>query len=197
MALGDITLGLDPAYGIRKHPGVAVLRDGVLIAAAALELPWKYYRDLDLGARVDAIAISTVAWFRNFVPVAHPFFQGSDKPNRLTLVWEWPQVYGVGKSRVDPNDLPPLAALGSAVTRDLRPDVIITPKPREWQAGTSKNTEGPAWDCSRGSKLRARLTPEELALIPDSHDAIDAVCLALHATPRALAIPRRVFPGAT
>lgn len=193
----DVILGLDPAYGMRKHPGVAVVSNERLIAAAAVVIPSSIARDHDLGSRVHKIADFVVAWFRHFVPYPHPFFGGSDKPKSLTLVWEWPQVYGVGKSRVDPNDLPPLAALGNAVARDMRPDVIVTPKPREWQAGTSKNVDGPAWDCTRGAKLRTRLMPEELALIPESHDAIDAVCLALHPTSRALAVQRRVYPGAS
>ncbi len=182
----ELSLGLDPAYGKGKRPGVAVALDGRLLLADGLEVPGKV-TDLELGARVDKIAEMVACWFTLWAIPRIERHAG----DTLTLVYEWPQVYGVGTSRGDPNDLPPLAALGAAVARELRPNRIVTPKPREWQGGTSKNLAEPK-NSSRFKRLAALIPPAELELIPDDHDAIDAACLALHVTPAALALPRRV-----
>lgn len=184
----EVSLGLDPAYGKGKHPGVAAAIDGILVAAEAIKVPRRLGDELDLGARVHAYADLVSLWFRMLMERRWIQPACGDK---VTLVYEWPQVYGVGHSRGDPNDLPPLAALGAAVARDLKPNRIVTPKPREWQGGTSKNLDAPK-DSSRYKRIAAIITPAELALIPDDHDAIDAACLALHVTPSALARPRRV-----
>lgn len=182
----ELSLGLDPAYGKGKHPGVAVALDGRLLLAQGIKVPGKV-TELELGARVDAIAELVVNWFRLYALPRIDRHAG----DTLTLVYEWPQIYGVGVSRVDPNDLPPLAALGAAVARDLRPNRIVTPLPREWQGGTSKNLKEPR-DSSRYKRIAAIIPASELIVIPDDHDAIDAACLALHVTPSALALPRRV-----
>lgn len=180
-----VSLGLDPAYGKNKRPGVAVAVDGRLTAVSSIRVPGRVAEEHDLGARVNVIADLVVAWFVD----KYTILRGAG--DTLELVYEWPQIYGVGTSRVDPNDLPPLAALGAAVARDLRPTSIVTPKPREWQGGTSKNLDEPK-NSSRYKRIAAIITPAELELIPDDHDAIDAACLALHVTPSALALPRRV-----
>lgn len=186
----ELSLGLDPAYGKGKRPGVAAVLDGRLIAVDSIKVPGKVSAEPDLGARIDAIAELVGTWFRMIAVEGRVRRACGD---RITLVYEWPQIYGVGSSKGDPNDLPGLAALGAAVARELRPNRVVTPKPREWQGGTSKNLDAPK-DSSRYKRLAAILKdrPGELALIPDDHDAIDAVGLAFHVTPSALALPRRV-----
>ncbi len=175
-------VGLDPSI---RSPGLAVIRDGVLVAALRVKLSAATLAIEDHGERVKAVAAEIAYWIRNNV--------GHD-PEGVTLVYEWPQIYGPGKSTGDPKDLIALAAIGASVEGRLAStfDKIITPKPRQWTAGTSKNTKGPAWDCTRGRRLQAILTPAEFALVPAQHDAIDAACLALFPTGRALHVPRRV-----
>ncbi len=182
-------IGLDPAL---NSCGLAIVRDGELVAAVRMISDAKLIR-LPIGARCDEVAARLVHWLNGaWVHVDRD----------VTLVYEWPQIYSVGKSKGDPNDLLALAAIGAAVARALPATLgcrinILTPTPREWQGGTSKSIKGDPWISTRGYKLKARLTPAEIERIPNSHDAIDAVGLALHATDRALAIQRRVYPGAS
>ena len=75
---------------------------------------------------------------------------------------------------------------------------ILTPTPAEWIGQLSKvcpacrgkakkkcsECRGSAWETPRGRRIRSRLTPAELALVPDQNDAIDAVGLGLYALGR-------------
>lgn len=178
-------VGLDPSI---RSPGLAVNVNGVLRLAVRLKLSKETLALEDWGMRVDAVAIECVAWVQQM--------ERWCEATTSAVVYERPQIYGVGKSTGDPNDLIALAAIGAAVARELRgrpcPDIKIhAPLPREWQGGTKKRITGDAWDCTRGAKLRVRLTAAELAIVEGTHDAIDAACLALHTTPRALAKRRR------
>lgn len=173
-------LGLDPSI---NSPGLSLVVDDVLLIAVRLRLTAATLAIEERGARTNAVAMECASWCKCIAPGC-----SVDR-----VVYEWPQIYGVGKSKGDPNDLIALAAIGAAVARDLdmSSSEIITPLPREWQAGTKKRLTGNAWDCTRGAKLDARLTREERANVENLHDAIDAACLALHPTERALAKRRR------
>lgn len=181
---GDL-VALDP--GVRS-PGIALFRAGILVAAKRLK---GCTRTKDQpGARWLRVAHIAAAWCTTVK--AYP----------RTLVYEKPQIYGVGKSEVDPNDLIGLVGIGSAFAGILAmgmaaQDValeVVTPEPDEWTMGTKKNTEGDPFDCTRARAIFSRLSPEEAELVPASHDALDAVGLGLFATGRFR--PRRVFPGA-
>ncbi len=190
-----IILGVDPAL---NSPGVGVFRDDRLIAAASIKIA-KTAAELEPAERVRFVARAIVQWFADFA-VTLP-----ERVRPFTLVYERMQIYGVAASEGDPNDLVPLAEVAGHVTGKLDPDRVICVTPRVWSAGTSKRIKvgnrrklpKSIWEASRGRRVKLILTPEELALIPDQHDALDGVCLAMHATPRALATPRRVYPGAS
>lgn len=122
-----------------------------------------------------------------------------------TLVTEWPQIYKATKSKGDPNDLIALAAIGSMVARAceswrssenlaLR---SLCPTVKQWSGGIPKEIKGKlpkdAWSSPRGKRIASVLTAAERALIPNSHDAIDAVGIGLWALGRL--VPVRVYPG--
>lgn len=127
------------------------------------------------------------------------------------IVWEWPKIYTVGKSKGDPNDLVPMAAVGTSLATMLISSVnhIFTPEPHDWigsipkqcpkckrtpGARTCKVCQGSAWRTPRGSLIELSLHEHERGRVPDQHDAIDAVGIGLWKLKR-LAL-RRVFPGA-
>lgn len=122
-----------------------------------------------------------------------------------TLVYEWPQIYAVGKGKGDPNDVLGLLAVGAEVSGALGYLLahtatnatlsVYTPLPSEWTCGTKKATKGDPWASTRGFRVKSRLTEIEASLIPKSHDVIDAVGIGLHQLGRFE--PVRVFPGAT
>lgn len=210
--MSDVTVGLDPAL---NSIGVAILVDGELVDCFRFRPPAKLRgvkaTKLEIGDRVREVGRLLVE------AIGHRDIQCDPNDGRAgsklwlcpsnegpcdlwiaSLVYEWPQIYGVGVSRVDPNDLPPLAGIGAHVAaRTCAAAVVRSPMPREWTGGTSKNVDGSAKDSSRWRRLERILTPREIALVPDEHDVIDAIGLALHDTPRALATPRQKFPGAS
>lgn len=174
-------LGLDPAL---NSPGVAIGHGGVVLAAAALSQP-RSQAALAVGERALLVAVSCAAWFRQ--GVAKQLGKGAELPE-LTLVFELPQVYG-GPRAEDPNDLIALALVCGAATaaleRELGVAAILSPTPREWSKGSKKSKKaGEGWTSQRGAMIARRLSPAERALVPDSHDAIDAVGLVLFAQGR-------------
>lgn len=190
-----IILGVDPAL---NSPGVGVFQDDTLVAAANVKIA-KTAAELEPAERVRFVARAIVQWFADFA-VTLP-----EHIRPFTVVYERMQIYGAAASEGDPNDLIPLAEVGAAVAFKLEPEHVVCVTPRVWSAGTSKRIKvgnrrklpKSIWESSRGRRVKMILRPEELALIPDQHDALDGVCLAMHATPRALATPRRVYPGAS
>jgi hypothetical protein len=182
--VGDL-LAVDP--GLRS-PGVALFRAGRLIAAKKLKGDTAT-RD-DEGARWLRVAQTIVAWA---VTV---------KAQPRSLMFERPQFYGVGKSKVDPNKLAGLIGVSANVSGLLAMamgavDVgleVVTAEPDEWTMGTSKTDAEDPFETSRGRAVMSRLFETEAGLVPASHDAIDAVGLGLFALGRFA--PRRVYPGA-
>jgi len=177
-------LGLDPSL---SSSGVALFYNGVLLAAARITCRTAI-TDHNIGVRCLAMADR----IRDWCP-------GADR-----IVWEWPQIYGVGKSKSDPNKLLGLVAIGTAVAARFqaaryaqgREMSITTPTPREWTGGLPKSTKpGEALTSQRGRRVLSKLSEEERLLVPDQHDVVDAVGLGLWALDRFE--PVRVFPGAT
>lgn len=197
-----IYVGVDPAL---NSPGVGVVRDDettshkpVLIGAANIRIA-EQAAELEMGERIRFVTHEIVSWVTAFA-------DRLDRPVRpFTVVYECPQIYGVAASLGDPNDLVPLAEVAAAVAYRLDPTRIVRVKPVQWTAGTSKHVKvgnrkklpKSIWQATRGKRMQTILSPAELALIPDQHDALDGVCLAFHPTPRGLATPRRVYPGAS
>lgn len=187
-----IRVGFDPAI---NSPGVGATINGVLVAAWAVKIPSAFKR-LPQGDRIQCVAERIALEI-----LTRPYNRAGDVIGPLgdadEVVYEYPQIYGVGKSEVDPNKLIVIAEVATAtIARLNKTRGIIRVTPREWTAGTSKNIDHP-FDSSRWRRLKMILTPAEAALVPEQHDAIDGVGLALHETPRGLSQPRRVYPGAS
>ncbi len=172
-----VVLTLDPSV---RSPGIAIFHDSIL--CETVRMPVAIVKDEQRGARVaraaDTLMFFTRAWRRPDV-----------------IVYEWPQVYRAGRSKGDPADLIALAAVGAALAAILAVPTIVTPTASEWTGGLPKVTTGDPWKSPRGRRIASRLSPAELALVPKSHDAIDAVGLGLWYLGRFA--PARVFPGAT
>jgi hypothetical protein len=111
------------------------------------------------------------------------------------LVVEWPQWYATGKTKGDPNDLAYLAGIATGLAVAFPGAAVRSPVPRTWIGGLPKATSGDPWASPRGARVASRLSDAERALVPDSHDAIDAVGLGLWACGRF--DRRRVYSGAT
>lgn len=157
---------VDPSV---RSPGACVTIAGTIVACARVKVPAAVAK-LPRGQRCRAVAKLIAAWVRAQVP-ADAFCE--------RLAYEWPQVYTAQKSKGDPNDLIALAAVGAAVAELLDPVEVRTPTPAEWVGQVPKTTSGAAWTSARGVRVARRLTPEEYAVVPDQHDAIDSAGLAL------------------
>ncbi len=108
-------------------------------------------------------------------------FRGVPMPDKLVI--EWPQVYTRAKSKGDPNDMLPVAAVAGIVIASLSADVVLTPRPAEWKGQVPKDVHN--------ARVMRRLTPEErnrvdAAQLPKSlaNNAIDAIGLGLWALGR-------------
>lgn len=178
------TLALDPSV---SSPGLAVFNDGALLRAGRIRPA--VFPDISEGARWQLVS--------EHLAVAAQTWAGVSLRAFSLVVYERPQIYRATKSKGDPNDLVALAAIGAAVTATVvaagsRPR-IETPTPAEWTGQIPKTTrgKGAAKTSPRALRILSRLSPEEVALVPAQHDAIDAVGLGLHALGR-LGI-RRVY----
>lgn len=190
-------LSLDPSI---RSSGVAWWQDDRLIAAARVLSP---YTGDEHGMACLAMAATIAEWC-----VAR-----GARPQ--VLVFEWPKVYTAAKSKGDPNDLIALAGVGMAVATTLLSlknlAELATPLPSEWVGQISKGCayckrqagnlskkcrvcKGSAKLTPRGLLICDRLTPAELKLVPDQHDALDGVGIGLWK--RGRLVPNRVFPGA-
>lgn len=185
-------LALDPGM---NSPGAAVFDEyhGVLVQAGRVRIP-SGFADLPDGARWLAVAREIVEWSRGC------------KFTVDRVVFEKPQWYQRAKSKGDPNQLAGVAGVAANVTGLLGSVVaveVFSPTPAEWIGQLSKvcpvckgrkstmsvkrkrvpvicgECHGSAWETPRGRRIRSRLTPAELALVPDQNDAIDAVGIGL------------------
>jgi hypothetical protein len=178
-------LAVDPGI---NSPGVALFRDGLLIAAAHLSIPASV--SMTHGQRALAAASIIVTWVTKY----------SAKVS--TVAYEWPQVYP--RSRVDPNDLIAMAAVDGAVSCALAVFAesrgerieIRTYLPSEWTGQLSKDTrKGKYWASPRGVRIWSRLNDAERMIAQSlNHDAADAVGIGLHALAR-LGIRRALTTG--
>ncbi len=172
-----------------------MIRNGKLVAAWTVKIPAAFKR-LPMGERIQAVAVQICHELRGRAYNRAGECVGTLNRPGDVYVYECPQIYGVGVSKVDPNNLIMLAEVAAAVAMSLKPAAILRPTPREWTAGTSKNLKDP-YNSSRWRRIKMILGADESELVPEEHDAIDGVGLALHATERALVTPRRVYPGAS
>lgn len=188
-----IVVGVDPAI---RSPGWAVVFNGAVVAAGVVRVPAALKSTkLEIGERVRRVG-ELVA---DQVLDAAELVAGASSATISVVAYEWPQVYARDKRGGDPNDLLKLAGVGADVAARLsvrrQVGAVRSPTPREWSGGSKKATTGDPWASQRGAMVARRLSAAERARVPDSHDAIDAVAIALWALGRFE--PRRVNPGAT
>lgn len=178
-------LAIDPGM---NSPGIAVFGASGLVMATRVLIPeeWAEREDGDRWLKV-AERITCAA--RDF-PID-------------AVIFERPQWYAKAKSKGDPNQLAGVAGVAACAVGLLAiggPLEVFSPKPAEWVGQLSKvcpycngakgkgrgkkrvlcpECKGRDWETPRGRRIRSRLSPAELALVPDQNDAIDAVGLGL------------------
>lgn len=171
-------LAVDPGL---ESPGAALFRDGVLIAAADIDVP-NLGAGVSHGQRALAAANAIVSWaLRQRAAVA-------------IVAHEWPQIYAASKSKANPNNLIGMAAVDGAV--DCAFAILAAQRgqqlevrtflPAEWAGQLPKDThKGAYWKSPRGQRIWSRLTEHECSIARDvGHDAADAVGIGLHALAR-------------
>lgn len=171
----SVIFAFDPGL---NSPGGAVFVNGVLRAADAISIPGAFTK-MPMGARVDAVARTSMRWFLGRLET----IAESHNENALTFadelvcVYEKPTLYGGGVSEKDPDDIIHIAMVGAAFAALRTWHKITAPEPKEWNFGTKKiKLNNPTiWQGQRGQQVARRLTLAERALVPDKHDAIDAV----------------------
>lgn len=166
-----VTFGADPAL---RSPGLAIGADGIIVAADALVMP-KAVNALPFGERIDRIAELCVEWFDGWT--------WSDVAS-IRVIYEKPQIYG-GPQPGDANDLLAIGMVAASIATRMRmrgATIADPPTPAEWTHGTKKLKKNvpELWLEQRGAMIARRLKPAERAVVPDKHDAVDAVGLVLH-----------------
>lgn len=175
----ETLVSVDP--GIRGC-GVALFRDGRLVAAEYVKNPVKKGNDFDA---IIAVAQAAREWVGG---------RAADRGD-LRLVLEWPKVYTASKSKGDNNDLLALCAVDAAIVAlvGARATKII---PRDWKGTMAHeavvhrvysrlDSEGnrSEWNTLADAEFRAGKTY--------GHNVVDAVGIGLHALGRFT--PRKVI----
>lgn len=166
-------LAIDPSI---VSPGVALFRDGTLVANAVLKVkPDKAAND---GIRAQTAADAICVWLHTQCPcLVIP----------LAIAYEWPQIYKDDGPAVA-NAIISMAAVDAAVTMACRarygPSEIYSYKPAEIWGQLPKSKKGSYWASPRGARVYSRLSDSERAIAVDQHDAGDAVGIGLFALHR-------------
>lgn len=192
-----ILLAVDPSI---NRAGVALFRDGRLIAAGAVTDPFGSGAVSDL-IRARGVADRIRDWFTA---------QQCVQLTADVLAVEWPLVLAATKSKGDHNDLLGLGAVcGALSTLVAAADTEIRPyTPAEWIGQVKKTVRvgnkerlphvgEESRDTPRARLIRRRLEGAELDVWGTIryHDTVDAIGIGLHHLGRLA--PRRVYAGAT
>lgn len=156
-----VLLAVDP--GVR-YPAGALFVSGVLQKASRVKIPKGIGPKTPVLERCRAISLSITDWAQAIPDI---------------LVVEYPQIYTQDKSKGNPNQLVPLAAIGACLSGLYMATRVISPTPREWTGNIPKNEDGDPWDSPRGRRVWERLSDVERTRVVPSHDAVDAVGLGL------------------
>jgi len=181
-------VAVDP--GVDK-PAAAVFDRGELVSASRVKVPRAVNQIDDEGERARQVAALIEDWARN---VAQGTVWGGAMfvVSPVAVVYELPQIYQRRKSKGNPNQLVPLAMIGSSVATGFRARVS-SPKPGEWIGGIPKDTKGDPWKSPRGGIIWGRLRAHERERVQATHDAVDATGLGLWALGRL----DKVYPGSS
>lgn len=157
----SVLLAVDPGL---QYPAAALFVHGELRKASRVPIPKGVTTRTPILLRCRAISFALTD-YAELIPDI--------------LVVEYPQIYTQEKSKGDPNNLIPLAAMGGVLTGLYPNAVVISPKPREWTGNVPKAESGDPWKSPRGQRVWSRLSAKERLNVVPSHDAIDAVGLGL------------------
>jgi len=181
-------LTIDPSI---VSPGVALFREGLLVANAVLKGPAA--REACDGIRAQNAADAICNWLHEQSQRLLIAF-GAKHP--LGIAYEWPQIYKDDGPAVA-NAVIGMAPVDAAVTMACRIRYGLTEvrsyKPEIW-GQLPKHKSGSYYHsdrCPRGARVWSWLSDGERAIAVDQHDAGDATGIGLHALGR-LGI-RRVF----
>lgn len=171
--VGDL-LASDPSI---RSPGAALFRDGKLIAAARIKFPIDTTRNVAERSIIAADAIAAWALEQG----AHP----------NALAFEWPQIYA-SDTPARANAVVTMASVNCALATGLivaaamrgKALQVLSYVPAEVWGQVMKHKTGSAKASPRGKRILSRLDAAELQLVPDQHDALDAVGIGLHALGR-------------
>ena len=157
-----LTVALDP--GLRAS-GLAVF-EGAVLKHAAIVRPEIHHRET-----LPAVVVMCEGLVA-MIDTARAQY----KHEALDLIVEYPQVYQRvgGKTKGDPNDLLPLAAVCGGVAACVVADLKRAVHPSEWKG----SVDGDVFT----ERIKQRLTKNELVRLPVgslAHNAIDAVGLGL------------------
>lgn len=170
--MGRYLLALDPSV---RSPGFALFRDGVL-ERAQRTIVKSSSTAVQNGSQLGPSEFSRWQYVAQVIT--------DQLPDVIhTVVFELPQIYTWGKGKGDPNQLLALAGIGAIVAAHYK-TFTLSPRPAEWIGQVPKSTKGSALSSPRALKILSRLSVDERTLVPDSHDAIDAVGLGLWALQR-------------
>ena len=167
-AAGSYLLAADPSI---RYPGAALFYGGVLVAAATVKIP-------------SAAAVAKLATSARCAIVAREVREWVRDANPTYVVVEWPMLYPGKRAKkgrqVRPKDIVTLAGVAGAIAAQFPRATHASPVPAEWIGQIPKDTDGgPALRSPRGHLITSCLSADELALVPDEHDAVDAVGLGL------------------
>lgn len=163
----SVLLAVDPGL---RYPAAALFKDGLLVKASRIPIPKNITTKTPVLERCRGICFAVV----DYVGTAYGVPVIPD-----TLVVEYPQVYTQDKSKGNPNQLTPLAAMGGVLAGLYPNSAVMSPLPREWTGNVPKAEEGDPWKSPRGQRVWDRLSADERLRVVPSHDSIDAVGLGL------------------
>lgn len=171
-------LAIDP--GIRS-PGAALFRDGRLIAATRIR--FKIDTTQNAATRCKVAADAVLAW----ALASGLHWEG------MSMAFEWPQIYA-RDTPARANAVVTMAGVDMALATMLNCRALNCYLPAEVWGQLPKSTTGKASGSPRALRIASRLDAAELALMPDQHDAIDAIGIGLHALGR-LGVRRALSSG--
>ena len=107
------------------------------------------------------------------------------------IAFEVQQIYPTTKN---PNDLIGMIGVGMGIGYCFPSAELHSYRPAEWTGQIPKTTGKNALKSPRAQRILSRLDEIERSLVPNQHDAIDAIGIGLHHLGRLK--PVRVFAGA-
>lgn len=178
-----ILVAVDPSV---RSTGLAIFLDGRLTYATSVRRASSGEGPAERSLAMARLVADRVLYERNLA-YSPPY----DSAPPIHVVTEWPQIYRAQRAIGDPNDLPAIAAVGTAVAALLDAEEVRSYTPREWAGQVPKVTSGNCKASPRARRIRSRLSGDEVSvwegLRTGDHDAVDAIGIGCHALGRSSA----------